>query len=125
MQLDKSSILGGAIKYIKEIEEQKKRKYEESAVSSKRHRLSSYVDSSSSDENFDSCSLESPPKIEVRISEENVVFIIDCKEHEGIIEEISREINKLHLRVISTSSMPLGNNKLLITILAKVLPIAF
>ncbi|KAL3526936.1 hypothetical protein ACH5RR_011592 [Cinchona calisaya] len=119
-KLDKSSILGGAIKYIKEIEEEKKRKNEDSTVSPKKHRLSSYDDTSSSDENFDSFSLDSSDlKIEVRISDENVVFIIDCKEHKGITEEISRETNKHHLRVISTSSMPLGNSKILITILAQ------
>ncbi|XP_027177605.1 transcription factor MYB76-like [Coffea eugenioides] len=115
-QLDKlSTIIEGAFKYIKDFQEDKKRILEEySAVTSKKSRLSSLDDTTSSEENLDSSAEQSPLNIDINTAGDDVVFVIRCREHKGIIDEISGEVEKHHLRVITNCSMESGNGELVV-----------
>lgn len=124
LQLDKATVLGDAIEYIKQLEKQvksleekTKKCREEPAV--KRPRLvSSYDDSSSSDE-ISSVSIDrSLPDIDVRASDGNILMRIYCKKQNGIMKEIFNQVDKLNLSIISCSVMPFGYNTSHITIIA-------
>jgi hypothetical protein len=128
--LDKASVLGGAIKYLEQLEEriklledEKRRKHEESvnlSSISKRPRFASSDETSSSDGNSDSTLYQSSPEIEVRTSDTNVLVRVYCKKRSGIIKEILCQIEKLHLCIISSSVIPFGGISLNITVIAQV-----
>ncbi|MCD7452413.1 hypothetical protein HAX54_016518 [Datura stramonium] len=126
-KLDKATVLGDAIKYIKQLEEQvktlegkAKKCNEEPAVAVKRPRLvSNYEDSSSSDEISSVSTDRSLPDIDVRASDGNILIRIYCKKQNGIMKEIFDELDKLHLSVISCSVMPFGYNTSHMTIIAQ------
>ncbi|KAF3631296.1 putative transcription factor bHLH25-like [Capsicum annuum] len=127
-KLDKATVLGDAIKYIKQLEEQlktleektKKCKEVEQVVAVKRPRLASSCDDSSSSGEISSVSTDrSLPDIEVRTSDGNILIRIYCKKQTGIMKEIFNEVDKLHLSVVSCSVMPFGYNTSHMTIIAQ------
>lgn len=126
-KLDKATVLGDAIKYIKQLEEQvktieekSKKCSEEPAVAVKRPRLVfSYEDSSSSDEISSVSTDRSLPDIDVRASDGNILIRIYCKKQNGIMKEIFNELDKLHLSIISCSVMPFSYNTSHMTIIAQ------
>lgn len=132
-------MLGGAIKYLKQMEERIKlleeekeiiRKQEElSSSTSKRKRIiaSAYSDdrttsgsSSSDDSSSEIFNMDPPPEIEVRISDTNVLVRVYWQKRNGIIKEILGEIEKLGLGIISSSVIPFGTTTLNITVIAQV-----
>jgi hypothetical protein len=134
--MDKASILGDAIKYVKELkeqvkvlEEQSKGKSVESVVVVKKlSQLSvdedvSDTSSNSCDENSDETSktyLSSLPEVEARLSGKNVLIRILCEKDKGVMVNVYREIEKLHLSVINACSFSFGSSVLAITIIAQV-----
>ncbi|KAK3026770.1 hypothetical protein RJ639_040309 [Escallonia herrerae] len=122
-RMDKASVLGDAIKYLKQLqervkllEEQAKKKPEESLVfvDKFQHAAENGHDSSSScNENV------SLPVIEARISENNVLINIHCEKQNGFLVKLLREIEKLHLSVVNSNVMPFGNHAMDVTIAAQ------
>ncbi|GAU24841.1 hypothetical protein TSUD_157560 [Trifolium subterraneum] len=134
-KMDKASVLGDAIKYVKELkeqvkvlEEQSKRKSVESVVVVKKlSQLSvdedvSDTSSNSCDENSDETSktyLSSLPEVEARLSGKNVLIRILSEKDKGVMMNVYRELEKLHLSVINASSFSFGSSVLAITIIAQ------
>ncbi|XP_060168016.1 transcription factor bHLH18-like [Lycium barbarum] len=128
-KMDKASVLGDAIKYLKQLqekvktlEEQTKKKAVESAVFIKKYELYGDGENSSSDENYSSGTLpvdEPLPEIEARISERDVLIRIHCEKKKGIVDKTVAEIEKLHLSVINTCALSFGTSALDITIIAQ------
>lgn len=126
--MDKASVLGDAIKYLKQLqervktlEEQTKKKNMESVVFVKKSRLFTDGDNSTSDKNSSSDPLDEPlPEIEARFCDKNVLIRIHCEKRKGLLEKSVTEIEKLHLTVINSSVMTFGSSALDITIIAQV-----
>ncbi|OIW10887.1 hypothetical protein TanjilG_27833 [Lupinus angustifolius] len=132
---DKATVLADAIKHVKELQEQvkvledqAKRKRVESVIYVEKSKVSSSEDvsdtsSNSGDGNSDdpsSKTTRSLPEIEARVSEKNVLIRIHCEKQKGILVNILKEIEKLHLSVINSSALPFGTSIMDITIIAEV-----
>lgn len=122
--MDKASVLGDAIKYVKELkerltmlEEQNKRRRVESVVRVRKSQAWRDDDSSSSEENTNA---ETLPEVEARTSEKEVLLRIHCQKHKGILVKILAEIQSLHLLVVNSSVLPFGDSNLDVTIIAQV-----
>lgn len=128
--MDKASILGDAIKYMKELqdrvktleEQSRKKKSMESVVFVKKYELCADGESSSSEENFSGSPIDEPlPEIEARFSDKEVLIRVHCERKKGILDKIVAEIEKLHLTVVNSSAMSFGDSAIDITIIAQVL----
>ncbi|KAF5738061.1 transcription factor bHLH18-like [Tripterygium wilfordii] len=118
-KMDKASVLGDAIKYLKQLqervktlEEQASKKTMESVVFNKK---SVYMD----DENLDTESDHPLPEIEARVSHKDVLIRIHCENHKGCVVNILSQMEKLKLSVVNTSVLPFGNSTMDITVLAQ------
>lgn len=126
--MDKASVLGEAIRYLKQMEEkvsvleeeQKRKKTVESVVIVKKSQLSMNEAEDRADTN-NSTYDETLPEIEARFCERSVLIRLHCLKSQGVIEKIMSEIEKLHLKVINSSSLTFGNFTLDITIIAQVI----
>ncbi|XP_059639654.1 transcription factor bHLH18-like [Cornus florida] len=126
-KMDKASVLGDAVKYLKQLqervkllEEQTEKKSEESVVYVKKCHISGDDhDDSSCGENFLDGSNDALPEIEARVSEKNVLIRIHCEQKKGILVKIVSKIEKLHLSVVNTSVLPFGKYAMDITIIAQ------
>ncbi|RZC88483.1 hypothetical protein C5167_016285 [Papaver somniferum] len=124
-KLDKASVLGDAIKYLKQLEEKVKileeqttKKTVESVVFvNKRSRVTADDDIISS--YFDDQYVNSLPEVEVKVSNKNVLIRIHCEKHKGSLVKILAEIEKYHLTVVNSNVMVFGDSALDITIHAK------
>ncbi|XP_027361511.1 transcription factor bHLH18-like [Abrus precatorius] len=120
-KMDKASVLGDAIKYVKELqerlrllEEQSKNRDVESVVMVKKPQLSSEDHSDSRDDGG-----EKLPHVEARVSEKDVLLRIHCPKRKGLLLKILVEIQNLHLFVVNSSVLPFGDSILDITIVAQ------
>lgn len=126
--MDKASVLGDAIKYMKQLqekvktlEEQTRRENMESVVSVNKVHLFADGNNSSSNENFSSGPFNEPlPEIEARVFGKNVLIRIHCEKRRGILEKTIAEIEKLHLTISNSSCLTFGSSVLDVTIIAKV-----
>lgn len=124
--MDKASVLGDAIKYMKQLQEKVKRLEEkakkasiESVVLVKKYEVFGDGEDSSSMDQFSSVS-ESLPEIEARFCDKDVLISIHCEKRKGVLEKIVGEIENLHLSVVNSSVMTFGDSALNITIIAQV-----
>jgi UTP:GlnB (protein PII) uridylyltransferase len=125
MQMDKASVLGDAIKYLKQLqervktlEEQAAKRTVESVVLVKKTRISADDDTTKSDHHQNS---DQPlPEIEARVSEKNVLIRIHCENRKGCAAKILSEMEELGLTILNSSVLPFGNSTLDITVIAQV-----
>ncbi|GMJ03882.1 hypothetical protein like AT4G37850 [Hibiscus trionum] len=126
-KMDKASVLGDAIKYVKQLqerlkvlEEQTKKRTVESVVFVKKSQLSADDESSSCEDNSEGPSTDAAlPEIEARVSDNDVLIRIHHEKHKGFVSKILSEIEKFHLSVVNSSVLSFGNSTLDITIIAK------
>lgn len=126
--MDKASVLGDSIKYVKQLqervkvlEEQTKKRTVESVVFVKKSQLSTDEESSTCNEIFDKCSDKALPEIEAKVSDKDVLIRIHCEKQKGFLVKILSEIERLHLSIVNSSALPFGNSTLDITIIAQVI----
>ncbi|XP_016201562.1 transcription factor bHLH18 [Arachis ipaensis] len=130
-KMDKASVLGDAIKYVKELqgrlkvlEEENKREVESVViVKNPRFITSSSDDDSSScdDDTLEADGEAAVAHVEARVAaaEKEVLLRIHCKKQKGIYVKLLSEIQSLHLYVVHSSVLPFGDSVLDITIVAQ------
>ncbi|EHA8586545.1 transcription factor bHLH25 [Cocos nucifera] len=120
---DKASVLGDAVKYVKELEarvktleDQNAKRTVQSMVLVKKSKLSADADGSPSN----GCLAEKPlPEIEAMLSEKTVLIRIHCDNHRGVLARLVSEIEKVHLTVTNASVIPFPSSSIHITLTAK------
>ncbi|KAI3410682.1 BHLH domain-containing protein [Psidium guajava] len=126
-KMDKASVLGDAIKYLKQLqervkilEEQTRKRSMESVVFVKKSQVFDDGMNSSTDENFSSgpCD-ELLPEVEARICDNDVLIKVHCEKSKGVLEKILGEVEKLHLTIVNSSFMTFGTSAVDVTILAQ------
>lgn len=125
-KMDKASVLGDAIKYVKELQERlrvleeqnKNNSHVQSMVTVDEPQLSS--DSSNNDDSeAASGNNETLPHVEAKVLDKDVLIRIHCQKQKGLLLKILVEIQKLHLFVVNNSVLPFGDSILDITIVAQ------
>nr|XP_009398315.1 PREDICTED: transcription factor bHLH18-like [Musa acuminata subsp. malaccensis]XP_018680476.1 PREDICTED: transcription factor bHLH18-like [Musa acuminata subsp. malaccensis] len=126
---DKASILGDAVRYLKELqgrvkalEDQNMERTVESVVLVTKAQLSADDDGgSSSDENFDGQPWQKPfPEIEAKVSGKMVLVRIHCENRKGVLVKILSEIEHLNLTITNTNVMPFLGSSINITVTAQI-----
>ncbi|OWM66147.1 hypothetical protein CDL15_Pgr013364 [Punica granatum] len=125
-KMDKATVLGDAVKYIKQLqgrseklEEELSRKTVESVVVVKKSQVAMDDYSSTSDESSCDQPNQELPEIEARVSEKHVLVKVHCERRQGCISKILNLIEKTNLIVLSNSVIPFGSSILDITIVAQ------
>lgn len=128
--MDKASVLGDSIKYIKQLqekvkvlEEQTRAKNMESVVFVRKSQLIENGDkyTSSNESNSNGSFEETLPEIEARFCDNNVLIRVHCEKRKGVVEKIIAEVERLQLKLINSSVMTFGSCALDVTIIAQVI----
>ncbi|XP_062073191.1 transcription factor NAI1-like [Humulus lupulus] len=125
-KMDKASVLGDAINYVKHLEErvrtleeqqEMKTKNHESVILMKKSLLCAVEDSSSDNDMV----LQPLSEIEARVSNKDVLIRIYCEKQYGgcNLANLLTKIENLHLTIVNTSALPLGSSTIDITIVAQ------
>ncbi|XP_029116450.1 transcription factor bHLH25 isoform X2 [Elaeis guineensis] len=125
---DKASVLGDAVKYVKELQERVKtleyqtaKRTIESVTLVKKSKLSVDDGGSSSNDDNNSDGLEnSIPEIEARLSDKTILVRIHCENHKGVMVKVLSEIEKLHVTVTDASIMSFAGSSINITVMAQI-----
>ncbi|XP_076904164.1 transcription factor bHLH19-like [Bidens hawaiensis] len=115
-KMDKATVLGDAIEYMKTLKEKVKTLEEQTSktpnLESKRFEMSS------SDEIISCCS-EQYPEIKARFIGNDVLIRIHCENKTGFLEKTLAEIEKLNVTVINSNAVIFANSMLHITVTAR------
>ncbi|XP_028798044.1 transcription factor bHLH19-like isoform X2 [Neltuma alba] len=114
-KMDKASVLGDAIKYVKELKERLRLLEEEN----KKRRVESVVKAKKSQLFEDDDDEEGLAEVEARVLEKEVLVRIHCQKHKGLLVKILAEIQNLQLYVVNSSVLPFGDSNLDVTIIAQ------
>ncbi|KAI3525525.1 hypothetical protein L1887_04375 [Cichorium endivia] len=122
-RMDKASVLGDAIEHTKILQEKVKNLEEQARkiANKKLVRIEAVVDGgeiSSSHEKISGVP-EKFPEIEARFSGKNVLIRVHCEKKSGVVENTLAEIEKLHVSVISSTSMIFADSAIHITVIAQ------
>ncbi|CAJ2645984.1 unnamed protein product [Trifolium pratense] len=132
-KMDKASVLGDAVKYVKELQERLKVLEEKNKNSNSTSPVECVVtmnngpqlsyDSSSNDESEAEAGSGNnevlEPHVDARILDKDVLIRIHCKKQKGLLLKVLFEIQKLNLFVVNSSVLPFGDSILDITIVAQ------
>ncbi|KAK3173905.1 hypothetical protein Dsin_033224, partial [Dipteronia sinensis] len=128
-KMDKASVLGETIKYLKQLQERVKKLEEQTSkkktmksmiIVNKSHMASDGETISPDDENFDNQSYQLYlPHVEARVSDKDVLIRIHCENDKGSLVNILSEIQKLPLTVLNSNALTFGNSTLDITVIAQ------
>ena len=115
--MDKASVLGDAIKYVKQLQE-KVKTLEEQVVTKKVD--SAVLGQTNPNGDGDDNSSQANPNIEVKQTEKTILIKIQCENQKGMMAKALFEIENLNLSITNTSSMSFPSSSLDITVLANV-----
>lgn len=127
-KMDKASVLGDAIKYMKQLQtrlhtleaQAEDNKKTGSAIQVKRSVIFS-TDNNHDDDDDSNSNNQTLPEIEVRVSRKDVLIKIQCDKHNGraSTSTVLGKLETLNLTVQSSNLLPFGNNIVDLTIVAK------
>ncbi|XP_062073230.1 transcription factor bHLH19-like [Humulus lupulus] len=125
-KMDRTSVLGDAINYVKHLEERVKTLEEQQEIKTENHKpvilmkksLLCTVEDYLSDNDM---VMQPLPEIEARVSNKDVLIRIYCEKQYGgcNLANLLTKIENLHLTIVSTSALPLGSSTIDITIVAQ------
>lgn len=111
-KLDKASLLGDAIDYMKQLQERVSILEEETNTNS------NFLDPTGTTLVADQD--KSPiQEIKVKISRPTILIKLHCNKEDGLVQRLLGEVGKLHVSVLDFRVIPFGTNTLDITILAE------
>ncbi|CAN6357235.1 unnamed protein product [Urochloa humidicola] len=125
-KMDKATILGDAVKYVRELQEKVKTLEEDGAHSAGSGSIQSVVlvkkpchlpDDEAMASGGDGQQL---PEIEARLSEKSLLLRIHCHNARGLLVRVIAEVEQMHLSITHTNVMPFLASTAIITITAKV-----